>query len=324
MITTLPISIDDITAASDHLMGIAHRTPVLSSRTLDERLGARVFLKCENLQRMGAFKFRGAYNRLVQLSATERARGVIAFSSGNHAQGVALAAQLLGISATTIMPITAPLAKLEATRGYGARVVTYDPKTQKREEMATALAGETGATIVPPFDDVHIMAGAGTAAKEFLEEIPDLDTLIVPVGGGGLIAGSAVAATALRPGIEVWGVEPEGADDFKRSFNTGERIEIPVPATIADGLRTTSPGALTFPVVRALVRGFINVNDRELLVAMRFAFERLKVVFEPSGAVGLAALLSGRFDARGKRVGIIISGGNADPTIFCQAITSNG
>lgn len=322
MLRTFGVSIDDISAAADRLFGIAHRTPVVTSRTLDERVGGRVFLKCENLQRTGAFKIRGAYNCLAQFAHAERARGVVAYSSGNHAQGVALAAQLLGINATIVMPQNAPLAKLEATRAYGARVVIYDPKTQKREDLARSLAAETGAAIVPPYDNFQIIAGAGTAAKELLEDIPDLDGLLVCVGGGGLISGSAVAATALRPGIEVWGVEPEGADDFTRSFAAGERIEIPLPPTIADGLRTTAPGELTFPMVRALCRGFVNVSDADLLAAMRFAFERLKLVFEPSGAPGLAALLSKKFDARGRRIGVIISGGNADPAIFAQALAT--
>ncbi|GAC1521102.1 MAG: pyridoxal-phosphate dependent enzyme [Vulcanimicrobiaceae bacterium] len=274
------------------------------------------------MQRMGAFKFRGAYNRIAQLSASERARGVVAFSSGNHAQGVALASQILGVPATIVMPSDAPAAKVAATREYGARVVTYDRKTMNRGAIAAELAAETGATLVPPYDDPAIVAGQGTTALELCESVPDLDVLLVCTGGGGLLAGCAIAATALRPGIAVYGVEPEAGDDFARSFARNERVEIAVPDTIADGQQTTSPGELTFPIVRALCAGILTVSDENLRDAMRFAFERLKLVLEPSGACALAALLSHTIDVRDKRVGVIISGGNVDAKRYAEIITT--
>ena len=307
-------------AAAARLRGVAHRTPVVTSRTLDARVGARVFLKCENLQRMGAFKFRGAYNRIAQLDAAERARGVVAFSSGNHAQGVALAAQLLGLRATIVMPADSPAAKQAATRGYGAEVVLYDRWTEDRAAIARGIADERGAVLVPPFDDPRIIAGQGTAALELIEDVGALDLLLVPLSGGGLLAGSALAATGLAPGIAVYGVEPAAGDDWVRSLAAGERVSIPVPETIADGLQTTAPGELTFPIVRALCAGVVTVSDDELRDAMRFAFERMKLVVEPSGAAALAALLNGRVEARGKRVGLILSGGNVDPATFARLI----
>jgi threonine dehydratase len=302
------------------LRGVAHRTPVVTSRTLDARTGARAFLKCENLQRMGAFKFRGAYNRLAQLDEATRARGVVAFSSGNHAQGVALAAQLLGIRATIVMPRDAPEAKLAATRGYGAEVILYDRKTMNRGAIAAEVAAERGATLIPPYDDIAIVAGQGTAALELLEDVPDLDVLLVCTGGGGLLAGCALAAAGMRPGLRVYGVEPEAGDDFARSFALGERVEIPVPDTIADGQQTTSPGEITFPIVKRLCAGILTVSDDDLREAMRFAFERLKLVMEPSGASALAALLSGKLDAAERRVGIIVSGGNVDAARYAAII----
>ncbi len=311
-----------MTAAAERLRGVAHRTPVVTSRTLDERTGARAFLKCENLQRMGAFKFRGAYNRISQFTEAERAGGVVAFSSGNHAQGVALAARLLGVPATIVMPSDAPEAKLAATRGYGAEVILYDRKTMDRGSIAADLAAERGAVLVPPFNDFAIMAGAGTAALELFEDAPDLDMLLVCTGGGGLLAGCAVAATELRPGVAIYGVEPEAGDDFAQSLARGERVEIPVPDTIADGQQTTSPGTLTFPIAQRLCAGILTVSDDELRATMRFAFERLKLVLEPSGASALAALLHGKLpDARGKRVGVILSGGNVDAALFASVLT---
>ncbi len=320
MIAQASVSFDDVRAAAGRLRGVAHRTPVVTSRTLDAATGATVFLKCENLQRMGAFKFRGAYNRLAQLDGAERARGVVAFSSGNHAQGVALAAQLLSIAATIVMPDDAPASKVAATRGYGAEIVTYDRRTMNRLDIAGDLARESGATLVPPYDDPDIIAGQGTAGLELLEDVPDLDVLVVCTGGGGLLAGCAIAATALRPGIAVYGVEPEAGDDFARSLRAGERVEIPVPDTIADGQRTTSPGALTFPIVRELCRGIVTVSDDDLREAMRFAFARLKLVLEPSGASALAALTSAKIDVLGKRAGVILSGGNVDPELYAAII----
>jgi threonine dehydratase len=303
------------------LRGVAHRTPAITSATLDERTGARAFLKAENLQRMGAFKFRGAYNRLAQLDAAERERGVVAFSSGNHAQGVALAAQILGIPATIVMPTDAPAAKLAATRGYGADVVLYDRFTEDRNAIAARVAGERGATLVPPYDDPSVLAGQGTVALELIEETGPLDLLFVCLGGGGFLSGCALAATALSPGIGVWGVEPEAGDDWVQSLARNERVTIPVPDTIADGMQTTAPGVLTFPIVRALCAGAVTVSDDEIRDAMRFAFERLKLVIEPSGAAALAAVLFGKVDVRGRRVGVTISGGNVDAATFARLIT---
>jgi threonine dehydratase len=311
---------DDVVEAAQRLDGVAHRTPAITSATLDARTGARVFAKAENLQRMGAFKFRGAYNRLVQLDAKQRAGGVVAYSSGNHAQGVALAAQLLGMPAAIVMPSDAPASKLAATRGYGAEVVLYDRFKMNRGEIAQSLAVERGATLVPPYDDPAIIAGAGTAALELIQDVGSLDVLLVCTGGGGFLSGSALAATALSPGIAVYGVEPEAGDDWVQSLARNERVTIPVPDTIADGMQTTSPGVLTFPIVQALCAGVVTVSDEELCAAMRFAFERLKLVIEPSGAAALAAVLGGRVDIRGKRVGITISGGNVDAATFARLI----
>ncbi len=317
--STGELTLADVRAAAQRLSGVAHRTPMVTSRTLDARCGAAVFLKCENLQRMGAFKFRGAYNRLAQLSAAERERGVVAFSSGNHAQGVALAAQLLGIPATIVMPENAPAAKRAATLEYGAEIVFYAGGTN-REELAATIARERGATLVPPYDDDAIIAGQGTVALELLEEVQQLDFLIVPTGGGGLTAGCALAATALQPQIQVYGVEPEAGDDFARSFAAGERIEIAVPDTIADGQRTRAPGRLTFPIVKRLCAGILTVSDEQLREAMRFAFERLKLVIEPSGAAALAAVLSAKLNVTGRRVGVVLSGGNVDPRSYAAIV----
>jgi len=310
----------DVAAAAARLAGVAHRTPVVTSRTLDERTGGGAYLKCEQFQRGGAFKFRGAYNRLAQLNGAGRVGGAVAYSSGNHAQGVALAARVLGISATIVMPADAPAAKLAATRGYGARVVLYDRATEDRDALARAVADDLGATLVPPFDDPDIIAGQGTVARELLEDVPDLDALLVCVGGGGLLAGCALAAEAVRPDLELWGVEPAAGDDLARSLRAGRRIEIAVPETIADGMRTTTPGRLTYPSVARRCAGIVTVTDDELRAAMRFAFERLKLVLEPSGAAALAALLGGKVRARGRRIGVTLSGGNVDPASFAAAI----
>jgi threonine dehydratase len=310
----------DVRAAAERLRGVAHRTPVVTSRTLDERTGAHAFLKCENLQRMGAFKFRGAYNRIVQLDAGERAAGVVAFSSGNHAQGVALSAQLLGVPATIVMPTDAPAAKVDATRGYGAEIVMYERATMNRAEIAQGIARERGATIVPPYDDPRIIAGAGTAALELIEDTGPLDVLLVCLGGGGFLAGCALAATICSPGVAVYGVEPAAGDDWVQSWQRGEIVSIALPQTIADGQRTQAPGRLTWPIVHSLCAGIVTVTDAEILAAMQFAFERLKLVLEPSGASALAALLTGKVDVRGKRAGVTLSGGNVDPRIFAEAI----
>jgi threo-3-hydroxy-L-aspartate ammonia-lyase len=300
-----------------------HRTPTVRSRTLDERTGATVFMKCENLQRMGAFKFRGAYNFLSTIPLDRRANGVVAFSSGNHAQGVALAAQLLGIPATIVMPSDAPEVKLAATRGYGAEVVLYERETSHREEIAAGIAAERGATVVPPFDDPRIVAGAGTAALELLQEAGALDAIVVPVGGGGLMGGTAIAAHGVDPKIAIYGVEPEAGDDFAQSMTRGERVKIAVPKTIADGLQTTSPSELTFGIAREHGCTIVTVSDAELGEAVAFAFERMKLVIEPSGAAAIAALLQHRIpDVAGKRVGLIISGGNADPSRFATILST--
>ncbi len=315
------VTFEDVLAAAARLRGVAHRTPVVTSRTLDAQVGAQCFLKCENLQRVGAFKFRGAYNALVQLSPAQRAAGVVAYSSGNHAQGVALAAALLKIPATIVMPSDAPLSKLAATRGYGAQVVLYERGVDDRQAIAEHLVQERGATLIAPYDDPQIVAGAGTAALELLEDAPGLDALVVCVGGAGLFAGSCLAAHGVNESIALWGVEPQAGDDLARSLARGEIVEIPVPQTIADGLQTQATSALTFEIVRTHARGVVTVSDDELRAAMRWAFERLKLVIEPSGAAGLAAMLSGRLpDVAGKRVGIIITGGNVDPERFAQLI----
>ncbi len=307
----------DVLAAARRLQGVAHRTPVITSRTLDEMVGCRVFLKAENLQRSGAFKFRGAYNKLVTLGPQELRRGVVTYSSGNHAGAVALAARLVGTSAVIVMPTDAPAAKVEATRGYGASVVTYDRYREDREEVAAAVGKERGLILVPPFDDPLVMAGQGTAALELFDEVEGLDALVVPVSGGGLIAGSAVVAAARPQPVRVIGVEPEAGDDTRQSLQRGERVTIAVPRTIADGLAVVAPGRLTFEVNRRLVSEVVVVSDDELVAAMAFAFDRMKVVIEPSGAAGLAAVLAGA-GAGARRVGVILSGGNVGLERFVE------
>ena len=303
----------DIEAAARRLEGVAHRTPVATSSTFDERTGCTAFFKCENLQRMGAFKFRGAYNALATLSPEQRARGVVAFSSGNHAQAVALAGRLLGIEATIVMPADAPAVKVAATRGYGAHVALYDrAKGEDREQVAQRIATEKGATVIPPFDHAAVIAGQGTAAKELIEETGPLDYLFVCTGGAGLLSGSAIAAKHLSPGIRVIGVEPAAGDDAARSFRAKRLVSIDVPQTIADGARTQALGALTFPLVLEHVDDIITVTDAELVQAMRFLWERMKLVVEPTGALAAAGVMGGAVDVRGKRVGILISGGNVD------------
>jgi threo-3-hydroxy-L-aspartate ammonia-lyase len=310
---SLPVTLADVRAAAERLRGVAHHTPVVTSRTLNALTGREIFVKCENFQCAGAFKFRGAYNRLCQLSAEDKRRGVVAFSSGNHAQGVALAAKLLGIPATIVMPDDAPHVKLAATRGYGAEVVLNNRQTSSREEIARKLSEERGLTLVPPFDDREIIAGQGTAALELVEEIPDLDAIVTPIGGGGLISGSAVAAKGLRPQIEVYGVEAQGADDAQQSLHTGQIVKIPPPTTIADGIRTQSVGVLPFAIMRQCVADIVLVSDAEILDAVRFALLRMKVVVEPTGAVPIAAVMQGRLPTSAKRIGVIVSGGNIDP-----------
>lgn len=311
---------EDVRSAAERLEGVAHRTPVLGSRTLAERCGAdAVLLKCENLQRVGAFKFRGGYNTLSRLSAAERARGVLAFSSGNHAQAVALAGRLLGIATTIVMPRDAPAVKLAATRGYGATVVEYDADETTREQVAESMRAESGAVVVPPYDHPHVIAGQGTAALELFEEAGELDWLLVPCGGGGLLSGSALAAKALASGCKVVGVEPERADDATRSFRTGELVTIEHPDTIADGTRTPSLGRLTFPLVLRHVDDMATVSEEAIAEAVRFLFERTKLVVEPSGALPVAALLAGAVRPSG-RVGVVLSGGNVDAATYCALL----
>jgi threonine dehydratase len=306
------ISYDDVLQAAERLDGIAHRTPVLTSASINERTGAAVFLKAENLQRVGAFKFRGAYNRISQLTDDEKRRGVVTASSGNHAQAVALSASLAGTTAKILMPLDAPAIKVAGVEGFGGIVVRFDRYKDDREALLNALAESEGRVIVHPYDDPFVMAGQGTCVTELIADAPDLTHLFVCVGGGGLISGSATAAKALLPEIRVIGVEPEAGNDVQQSLRTGQRVTIPVPQTIADGQQTTAPGKLTFPVIQQYVDDVVTVSDAEIVDAMRFAFERLKIVLEPSGACAFAAVLTGKVDIRGGRVGATLSGGNVD------------
>jgi len=302
----------DIVAAAARIEGVAHRTPVATSRQFDQLAGCEAYFKCENLQRMGAFKFRGAYNALSALDAASRAKGVVAFSSGNHAQAVALAAQLLGMRAVIVMPHDAPAVKVAATRGYGAEVQLYQRGVESRDGVAAKIAAERGSILIPPFDHADVIAGQGTTAKELIEDVGPLDYLFVCCGGAGLLSGCAVAAKHLSPGIKVIGVEPEAGDDAARSFRSKTLQTVVNPDTIADGARTESMGAITFPLVLENVADIMTVSDAELVEAMRFIWERMKLVVEPTGALAAAGVLSGRIGVKGKRVGIILSGGNVD------------
>jgi threonine dehydratase len=308
----MDVTFADVAAAHERIKPYARRTPVLTSATIDALTGARVHFKCENFQRMGAFKFRGAYNALAQLSPAQQKQGVVAFSSGNHAQAVALAGRLLGVPAVIVMPTDAPQVKLVATRGYGAEVVSYDASNEDRAKIAETLAAERGLTLIPPFDHPHILAGQGTAAKELIEETGPLDILMVPCGGGGLLSGCSIAARHLSPRCRVIGVEPAAGDDGLRAFRSGKLETIRLPDTIADGARTTSLGKITFALLRKNVDDFLTVTDEELLQWMFFLWERMKIVVEPTGALAAAALLQGKIDAQGRKVGIVISGGNVD------------
>jgi len=308
----MEVTYDDVARAHERIKPVAKRTPVLTSSTIDALTGARVHFKCENFQRMGAFKFRGAYNALSQLSAEQKRKGVVAFSSGNHAQAVALSGRLLGVPATIVMPTDAPKVKLEATRGYGAEVVMYNASNEDRQKIAERLAAERGLTVIPPFDHPHILAGQGTAAKELIEETGPLDVLMVPCGGGGLLSGCSIAAKHLSPKCRVIGVEPAAGDDGLRAFRSGKLQTIKLPDTIADGARTTSLGKITFALIQKHVDDFLTVTDEELLKWMFFLWERMKIVVEPTGALAAAALLQGKIDAKGKKVGVVISGGNVD------------
>jgi len=306
------IQLSDIRAAALRTRGIVQRTPVVTSRTFDALTGVNAFFKCENFQRGGAFKIRGASNFIYSIPKADLGRGVVSFSSGNHAQATAIAAASVGIPATIVMPEDAPKSKIAATRGYGAHVVTYDRFTEDREPIGRRIAEETGATVVPPFDHPWTITGQGTVALELLEEVPDLDALIVQIGGGGLISGCSIAAKALRPGIRVFGIEPEDANDTYLSFRSGSRVEIPTTSTIADGLRSTKPGAITFPIVQKNVEDILLVTDDEIRAAMKFLLTRMKLVVEPSGAVPTAALMHHKLPKDLKRVGVVISGGNVD------------
>lgn len=308
----MTVTYDDVVAAHERIAGVAHRTPVLTSKTANEMAGAEIFFKAENFQRMGAFKFRGAYNAIAKLSPEQKAGGVIAYSSGNHAQAIALAASLLGANSVIVMPKDAPEVKIRATKEYGAEVVLYDRYSESREEIGQRLAQERGMTLVPPFDHPDVIAGQGTAAKELFEDAGPMDVLITPLGGGGLLAGCALAAKALNPDCVVIGVEPEAGNDGQRSFRSGELVTIPTPRTIADGAQTLRLGDHTFEVIRELVSDIVTASDADLVDAMRFFAGRMKVVVEPTGCLAAAAVFTKKVDVAGKRVGVLLSGGNMD------------
>ncbi|ANS42466.1 threo-3-hydroxy-L-aspartate ammonia-lyase [Serratia inhibens] len=312
------ITAADISAAAEILAGHALRTPVMTSHQADHLTGAKLFFKCENFQRVGAFKFRGAYNAIAQLSEAQRKAGVIAFSSGNHAQAMALAARELGVNVTIVMPNDAPETKLAATRGYGANVVIYQRHSENREEITQRLAAEQGLSIVPPYDHPQVMAGQGTATKELIEEVGPLDVLLVSTGGGGLLSGSAIAAHHWSPGCRVYGVEPQAGNDVQQAFRSGQPVRIPVPKTIADGAQTQQVGTLTFPIIQQYVEDILTVTDAQLCRQMRFFMERMKMVVEPTGCLAAAAAMNSLLDLRGKKVGVIVSGGNVDVDKIAQ------
>ncbi len=310
----------DVLAACQRLAGHAHRTPVLTSRTVDAEFDARVFFKCENLQRMGAFKFRGAFNALSRFDAQQRRGGVVAFSSGNHAQAIALSARILGMPAAIVMPHDAPASKVAATQGYGAEVIRYDRYTEDREDISQRLAAERGMTLIPPFDHVDVIAGQGSAAQELFEEVGTLDALFVCLGGGGLLSGSALVARALAPACKVYGVEPEAGNDAQQSFRSGTIVHIPTPTTIADGAQTQHIGALTFAIIRRDVDDILTASDTELVECMRYFAARMKMLVEPTGCLGYAAARRLRAGLKGQRVGVILSGGNVDLARFCELV----
>lgn len=318
---TLP-TYADVTAAAARLQGHAHKTPILTSRTVNEAFGAEVFFKCENLQRMGAFKFRGAFNALSRFDERQRRAGVVAFSSGNHAQAIALSARLLGIPATIVMPHDAPAAKLAATRGYGGQVVVYDRYKEDREQIGRDLASRQGMTLIPPYDHPDVIAGQGTAAKELFEEVGALDALFVCLGGGGLLAGSALSTRALAPGCRLYGVEPEAGNDGQQSFRSGTIVHIETPQTIADGAQTQHLGHYTFPIIRRDVDDVLTATDAQLVECMRFAASRMKLVIEPTGCLGFAAARQMKDQLKGQRIGILISGGNVDMPRFCSLLAA--
>ena len=319
MANQLP-SYDDVLQAAKRLQGIAHKTPVLQSSTLNAQMQAEVFIKCENLQRMGAFKFRGGYNALTKLNATQKQAGVVAYSSGNHAQAIALSARILNMPATIFMPHDAAPSKLAATQGYGAQVIGYDRYSEDASALAANLAQDRGMTFIPPFDHADVLAGQGTAALELFEEVGELDALFVCLGGGGLLSGSALAAKAKSPLCKIYGVEPEAGNDVQQSFRQGERVKIPTPVTIADGAQTPMVGAITFELIKALVDDIHTVSDTQLIEVMRFYAERMKMIVEPTGCLSLAAALQARDNLKGQRVGVIISGGNIDLARFAQLL----
>lgn len=320
--TALAVNFDDVKAAAVRLAGAAHRTPVLTSGFADTASGARVHFKCENLQRMGAFKFRGAYNALLQFMPEQHSAGVVAYSSGNHAQAIALSARLLGMPACIVMPSDAPAIKVTATRGYGAQVILYDRYTEDREAIGKALAAKRGMTLIPPYDHPHVIAGQGTAALELIEEAGPLDVLLVCLGGGGLISGCAIAAKALNPDCVVIGVEPEAGNDAQQSLRSGQIVHIDTPKTIADGAQTQHLGHYTFPIIQALVDDIVTVSDAQLIDAMRFFAERMKLVVEPTGCLAAAAALNRIAPVQGKRVGVIVSGGNVDLNRYAALLAS--
>ena len=309
---------EDVQRAAARLAGAAHHTPVLTSSTADALAGAQLFFKAENLQRMGAFKFRGGYNAIAALSDAQRARGVLTFSSGNHAQAIALGARLQGVAATIVMPSDAPAMKVAATRGYGGEVVFYDRYSEDREAIARGLAESRGLTLIPPFDDAQVIAGQGTAAKELIEAVGPLDMILTPLGGGGLLSGTALSAHALSPGCRVFGVEPEAGDDGRQSLRAGHVVEIAPPRSIADGALTTRLGQITFPLIQRLVEDVLTVPDAALVRTMGFFAERMKILVEPTGCLAAAAVLEGAAPARGLRVGVVISGGNVDLATFAR------
>lgn len=314
---------DDVAAAAERLHGHAHRTPVMTSRTVNAELGAEVFFKCENLQRMGAFKFRGAFNALSKFTSEQRRAGVVAFSSGNHAQAIALSARLLGMPATIVMPHDAPEMKVAATRGYGAQVVIYDRYQDDREQIGRDLAARHGYTLIPPYDHPDVIAGQGTAAKELFEEVGPLDAFFVCLGGGGLLSGSALATRALSPDCKLYGVEPEAGNDGQQSFRQGAIVRIDTPMTIADGAQTRYLGQLTFPIIRRDVDDILTASDAQLVDAMRFMAARMKLIAEPTGCLGFAAARAMKEQLRGQRVGVLISGGNVDIARFCELMAAH-
>lgn len=318
---TLP-DYNDVAAAAERIAEYANKTPVMTSRTVNDEFAADIFFKCENFQRMGAFKFRGAMNALRQFTPEQRAAGVVTFSSGNHAQAIALSAKLLGIPATIIMPHDAPAAKVAATKGYGGNVVIYDRYTEDREKIGWELAEKHGLTLIPPYDHPHVIAGQGTAAKELIEEVGQLDVLFVCLGGGGLLSGSALAARHLSPDCLIYGVEPEAGNDGQRSFRSGKIVHIDTPKTIADGAQTQHLGKITFPIIQQNVNDILTVSDDELVASMKFIAERMKIVVEPTGCLGFAAARARKAELRGKKIGIIISGGNVDISRYSEFLVS--